>query len=550
MFSYIKQRIFLKYFIAITIFVPLVFIPFFFWISHRQEEFIMGQVRNQAMILHKQILHTRQWVADHNHVLIAKTGAVRSNPLLNNPDMEGLDGITYTKITPAILTRKLSNYAKKTDLYSFNITNIDGLNPTNHPDEFETSAINTFRAEKLNDEPGTEYVSSIEVDSGHHIYRFAAPLMVDSSCVACHLDKLFNPGDISGCISVSIPIDAARTAIKKNSRLLFYIMFGLTGLVVSTIFIFAQVLIFEPIQRIRIFIRQMQLNEYSCEESGGDELKEFADFIYLLDKKLKKQHLNLKLKIEESTLDLSHTNQQLTDANRELTRLNEAKNRFFSDISHEIRTPLTSIKGAADILSKKNSCNDPDYLAMIQKNTDHLVKLIVDLLDYAKLESGQPELTIKEQLLRDIVEDALTSVQPHAQIKDLNLICRVSSKCVVPMDAQRIFQVLTNLLTNAIRFSPKGAKIVVSAVQKPTGVEIMVKDCGSGIPQEYHTAIFEKFFQVPPSNQDSDNRKGSSGIGLAICKRLIEAHNGFIYVKSHPDHGSRFIFFLPLHKKG
>ncbi len=250
-------------------------------------------------------------------------------------------------------------------------------------------------------------------------------------------------------------------------------------------------------------------------------------------------------KIAEATHDLSETNRSLEAANLDLERLNQAKSDFFSDISHELRTPLTNIKGAADILDRKASCGDPTYLDIIKRNTDHLIKVAIDFLDYSKIESGKLELDLEEASLKDVAEDAVLSQNVVAQKRSVELVLEVPEDLRMVFDKQRIYQVLTNLLSNAVKFSPPGNKVFVRInASDGESAEVCVQDSGPGIEEKYHEAIFKKFYQVG-GQQDSKIHKGSSGIGLAICKGLVEAHHGHIWVQSRPGEGSSFFFSLP-----
>jgi signal transduction histidine kinase len=276
----------------------------------------------------------------------------------------------------------------------------------------------------------------------------------------------------------------------------------------------------------------------------GDELKEIADFCYLLDEKMKNQHQELERKISEATRDLSETNRSLEEANRELEKLNRAKSDFFSDVSHELRTPLTSIKGAVDTLERKGACSDPVYLDIIKRNSDHLIKTVVDFLDFSKLEAGQLDFNFEQASLRIVAEDAMLSQQAIAQKRSVDLVLDASVDPLVRFDYQRIYQVLINLLSNAIKFSPEHGTVTVKLEPIDSKVRVSVHDQGPGIDPKYHAAVFEKFYQVPEHNRDKI-LKGSSGIGLAICKGLVKAHAGDIWVESGPGAGSSFIFTLP-----
>ena len=542
MLSYIRQRISLKYIIITSATIIFVFSILFFWISRQEKQFILEQVEKQAIILHKQIVLTRAWVSDHNYILVKKKEGEHFESFLSNPEVKDVYGTVYTKITPAMLTRQLSGYAAESNLYSFNLTNLNCLNPKNRPDNFETDAIRRFISE------GEKGISRIEVHDGQNVFRYAAPLIIRESCLSCHNEKHYRAGGIGGCISVFIPFEEAQAAISRNNLFLFITMIGLTGSVVVILFFFTSKLIFKPIKEIRTFTRRMRAEELEDGEVEikGDELKEFAGLCYMMDKKLKNRHNELEKRIKKATKNLYNTNLKLKQANKEMSALNTAKTEFFSDISHELRTPLTSIKGAVDILSRKSSCSDPAYLDIIKKNTDHLTRTIIDFLDYSKIEAGRLELDIADDSLTGIAKEVIESQKADAMKKDLRIEFDAPEDFVLSLDRYRIYQIISNLMSNAIKFSPDSGIISIRISRMENEIKFSIKDEGLGIEAEHHKLIFKKFYQAPQENGKVNIQKGSSGIGLAICKGLVEAHGGEIRVESKKGAGSKFIFTLPL----
>ena len=369
---------------------------------------------------------------------------------------------------------------------------------------------------------------------------------MNEQCVKCHTSQGYKPGDVGGCLSVFIPMDEARSAINRNRAILLGGGIVFAGSLVILVFVAARSLVFKRLNDIRAAMSRMTISKQVENHRGhGDELKEIADFCYLLDEEMKNQHEELERKIAEATHDLSETNRSLESVNLELERLNQAKSDFFSDISHELRTPLTNIKGAADILDRKASCGDPIYLDIIKRNTDHLIKVAIDFLDYSKIESGKLELDLEEGSLKVVAEDAILSQQAVAQKRSVELVLKAPEGLRMIFDKQRIFQVLANLISNAVRFSPPGGTVFVRITASDgKAVEISVEDSGPGIEEKYHEAIFKKFYQVA-EQQDIKIHKGSSGIGLAICKGLVEAHYGRIWLQSRLGEGSAFFFSLP-----
>ena len=201
MFTWMKylsgRRLSLKFLVSSSVMITVIFGVLFCWVSYLQEQYIMEQVKKQAIILHKQIVITRQWVSDSGSVLIPKTEGVVSSPFLPEPDVQGADGHTYTKVSPSILTKILSDRALKGGLYFFRLANSDGLNAANKPDAFESQALTEFRKAEHNG------IYRIENMSGKAVLRYAAPVRVNESCLQCHMAQGLKPGRWEG-VSASL----------------------------------------------------------------------------------------------------------------------------------------------------------------------------------------------------------------------------------------------------------------------------------------------------------------------------------------------------------
>jgi signal transduction histidine kinase len=533
MISFIRQRVSLKYLVAIILSIGLIFTVLFVWLSYKHKAFIMAQVEKQAVILHRQIVLTRQWVSDHGYILVAGGGHLTGG----HQATDEIRGKVYTRITPAGLTRQLSDYASSQHLFAFNLTNLKTKNPANRPDVFEAEAITLFKQNK------EKSVSRVEVFEGRHVFRYAAPLEIQSSCLACHADQGFQVGDIGGCISVLIPFEETRQAIHRENISLFFAMLGLTLTVVLVLFFLTQKLIFSPIRDIRQFTAQMHNSAPQMVE--GDELKEFKQLCYVLDEKLRDQHNELSRNIARATAELA-------EANEELKVLNTAKSNFLADISHELRTPLTSIKGAVDYLLRKGDGGDPAHLEIIRKNAEHLIRTVVDFMDYARMETGHLELDYGSVDLVKVAQEVVDAQQPDLIKKGLTVRLNMPAEVLVQADGYRLYQVIANLLSNAIKFSPPSKSVEVD-IEKDGGTRragVTIKDRGPGVPLDQQESIFQKFYQGPqPAGIHPVSRQASSGIGLAICKGLVEAHGGSLWVQARNGGGSIFGFSLPVYGK-
>jgi signal transduction histidine kinase len=233
----------------------------------------------------------------------------------------------------------------------------------------------------------------------------------------------------------------------------------------------------------------------------------------------------------------------------EITRekaVDRMKSEFISIASHELRTPMTSIKGSVDlILSGYAGDMSPEMqelLEIAQKSCDRLVRLVNDILDLAKIESGQLRLKLEPTDLTEIAVRAMAAVKSLADLTEVRLrIDRPRSLPMAAADSDRIEQVITNLLSNAVKFSPPKGEVIIELRGEESWVVCAVRDFGVGIPEKDLQRIFGKFQQL-----SEGRRRGGTGLGLAITRALVEEHRGTVWVESRVNEGSRFIFRIPV----
>ncbi len=346
--SLFAQKLSLKFFLITGAAVTIIFVSVFLWFAHQQDRLIREQLEKQAVILHKQIVLTRQWVSNKSPVLVRVQEDNHGQDTADREEIADTNGNKYVKIPPSVLTKQLSELASRDGLYSFRIANSTQLNPENAPDDFEAEALNQFRDGRKTELFRTEKVH------GRTVLRYAAPLYVNESCQKCHSQQGYSSGDIGGCLSVFIPMDKAIDSAARNQSILLAVGALMGGALLALLFFSSRFLVFKRIAEIRETMSKLTTCEIGdIQRRGGDELKEISDLCTTLNEKMQNYHQDLEQKIAEATKDLTETNKRLKAANKELQRLNKAKSEFFSSISHELRTPLTSIKGAADLMYRK-----------------------------------------------------------------------------------------------------------------------------------------------------------------------------------------------------
>lgn len=255
----------------------------------------------------------------------------------------------------------------------------------------------------------------------------------------------------------------------------------------------------------------------------------------------------LELKVQERTAELQTINARLTENDR-------LKSEFLSNVSHELRSPLAAIGSAAKIIDKhgdKSNKSGLKFSSVIMNEADRLGRLINDLLDLAKIEAGRVEWNF--ELIRDSVDllaHVVTTFKPLAAESnvDLNLDCPASLPGI-HADKDRLIQVLTNLLSNAMKFTPAEGRITVSGRPETIGgkdvVYFTIEDTGPGIPPEELEKVFDRFHQVKAKKTATNKPKGT-GLGLAICREVVNHHGGEIWAEAPREGGARMVFYIPL----
>jgi two-component system, NarL family, sensor histidine kinase BarA len=296
---------------------------------------------------------------------------------------------------------------------------------------------------------------------------------------------------------------------------------------------------------------------HASESTVARVLAHFAQILESLMASGQKMFLTSQMHIEatlEQNRELEERNEKLEDLYARLKEMDRLKSAFLATVSHELRTPLTSIIGYSEMLAEglAGAMNQEqvDYVRTIMDKGESLLKLISSILDVSQIEAGKVRLAFEPIQLQDVMNFAVSSLKPQAAKKGVALELKAPTAAVIAVsDKERLKQVVINLMTNAVKFTPKGGKVTatLSALGeepelKRQGFHITVEDSGVGIPKEHFDRIFQSFYQVDSS---STREFGGAGLGLSIVKSFVEGHGGVVRVSSEVGRGSRFTAILP-----
>ncbi len=247
---------------------------------------------------------------------------------------------------------------------------------------------------------------------------------------------------------------------------------------------------------------------------------------------------------EDELADLgNHFNQMAS----RLQQVEGMRQQLIGDVSHELRTPLTSIKGYMDGLMDGVVPASPETYMQIYQEADRLSRLVDDLQELSRVEAGAVRLELRPVNLVDVFSSVAKRLKPQYDSKNVQLETSIADGLpLLRADLDRLIQVLTNLVGNALQYTPSGGRVTLSAVRRGGEVLVTVSDTGIGISKDDLAHIFDRFYRADKSR--SRQQGGGSGVGLTIARHLVQAHGGRLWAESNgPGQGSAFLFTLPIH---
>ncbi len=433
----------------------------FYVINERQQQLIIRQAENEARAVFQQIVIMRRWISDHGGVFVEQLPWAQEEPQQQAQNNRS-EARRYTRKTPAMVTKELVSYAREKGLYWFHITSLKLTNPENAPDDFERAALLRFE-----EEPLQEIIAMEELDQTSYL-RYISPLYVEKTCLACH--KGYEVGEVRGAISVTLPLGNIFAEAKANRNLMFGSMLLLVILLSSTLLYFLRRMVLVPVDNLTTSIRHFSEKgpPPGAVVRSGDEFEELSRSFEEMAASLSEYQSELEHKVRDATLELQQLNQQIREAS-------ERKSEFLARAAHELRTPLTSIRGAMEYItarmkqpSPKTATSQPDdlieFFEIVQKNTERLIRMVQTMLDIEYIEAGaEQSLNLARINLADIINESIQSFAYDAEHHNLDL-------CILPLDLPRIEadedrlrQVLTNLLGNAVKFAREQTAITICA---------------------------------------------------------------------------------------
>lgn len=514
-------------------------------VNERQEELIIRQAENEARAIFRQIVLMRRWIADHGGVFVELAPGAQPSPYLAEAEILDQRGRRYARKTPAMVTKELAHYSREGGVFWFHITSLKLTNPENAPDPFERQALLAFEQQAQRE------IFSVESFDRRPYLRYISPLYVEDACLGCHARQGYRVGDVRGAISVTLPLEKTFAEAAQNRRRMFASMLVVVAALSGAMIFMMRHLVLAPMQRLSAVIRDFSEGKPQEENilRTGDEFEDLSRAFAEMAARITGHHDELWERVRAATSELAESNQKLLESNRLLSAASDRKSDFVARASHELRTPLTTIKGSMEYVTARLSALSPgevgkcpqselrDFFDVITRNTNRLIRMVNALLDIERIEMGATsDLHFSRIDLSAAIRETVTTMDCLAQEKGIAFAADLPPALPLRADEDRIRQVLTNLLANAIKFGPPDSTVAIRALREEDLVVVEVRDQGPGIAPDEREKVFDKFYKL-------GNKEGS-GLGLAICRSIITAHGGVIGVADQGP-GATLYFWLP-----
>ena len=538
-----------RFMLFTTVIVVAIMLVHFIWDYQTQKAQATVEMHEKAQVITKQLIATREVIAKNQDRI--------------NYDSQG--NFEFKHLNPAAVGMQISDIFGELTNYSIKQTRIDYRAASNAPDEFEAQGMQKFAQQ-----PHLEEIWGEDVVKGERVFRYMVPLYMKEECLSCHGEPIgdiditgyfkegYKVGDFGGAISLIMPMDIFLQGIRVDVyRHLSFSLLLISVIIISMYFLVTR-LVLRSLGELKVATAQVGQGNFNIDLNSikaEGEIKELALHVQDMANQLKDLYHNLEAKVEERTLQLESANEdlrikqdELEAANIKLNEINTYKSEFLAIMSHELRTPLTSVMAFTDLLLRDLPMyfvQERQNLRYIKANSKNLLKLINNILDFAKIEAGRMELHLEYVDMADVLGAIDSVVAPLAKEKKIQWDIQIDAEVsVLRADPEKLCCAIENLAGNAIKFTPSGGKveIKVNNISGGNWIEIRVIDTGIGIPPEVQEEIFERFTQVDTSNS---RKYGGTGLGLALAKELVSLHKGYIWVESEVNKGSTFVVHIP-----
>lgn len=508
------MRLMSKIILIICIVVLIVSIPAITLLWKNQQETIREQAHIRAQAIYQMIVVTRQWVADNR---------------------DAVDPV------PAVVTKELAKYADNMATFKFHITSDRLVNPENAPNKFEKYAIKKIEEENL-----LEYADVHIDDNKNKFYRYAAPLYINQSCLACHNNQDYRIDDVRGLISIEFPLEEMENSIASSNKITSYaVIIGFIILIVSISFSIYILVIrhLRTLQKAADAMRQGIREETNIKTD--DEIENLSLAFDQMSLQIVNNEDILKNNLQQAVSKYIDLVKELELKNEKLDSLNNLKSDLLDSVAHEIRTPLTKILSYSELLNDERVLEQSDmrekFTSALKHNVNVLKNMFNDIITLSRLEHDQHTYHPIPIQIEYLIKDLIYNNEIDIMSKNLQIMKNIEPY-TINVDGETFSIAISNILSNAIKYSKENGIIEINGRKENENYILTFKDYGIGITQEDISKLFERFHRGANAKKEYPG----TGLGLSIVARIIKAHKGNIEIKSELNQYTIVTVTIPL----
>lgn len=512
------MRLMSKIILIICIVVLIVSIPAITLLWKNQQKTVREQAHIRAQAIYQMIVVTRQWVADNR---------------------DAVDPV------PAVVTKELAKYANHMATFKFHITSDKLVNPENAPNSFEQYAFKKIENENL-----LEYADVYTNDNKNKFYRYAAPLYINQSCLACHDNQDYRIDDVRGLISIEFPLEEMENSIASSNKITFYaVMIGLIILIASISFSIYLLVI----RHLRTLQKAADAMRQGIREETNIKTDNEIENLSLAFDQMSMQIVNneeiLKSNLQQAVSKYIDLVKELELKNEKLDSLNNLKSDLLDSVAHEIRTPLTKILSYSELLNDERVLEQSDmrekFTSALKHNVNVLKNMFNDIITLSRLEHDQHTYHPIPIQIEYLIQDLIYNNEIEIIGKSLQIVQNIEPY-TINVDGETFSIAISNILSNAIKYSKESGIIEINGKKEKDNYILTFKDYGIGITQEDISKLFERFHRGANAKKEYPG----TGLGLSIVARIIKAHKGNIEIQSELNRYTIVTVTIPLTDEG
>lgn len=511
------MRLMIKIILIICIVVLLVSIPAVTLLWQNQQETVREQAHIRAQAIYQMIVVTRQWVADNR---------------------DAVDPV------PAVVTKELAKYANHMATFKFHITSDKLVNPENAPNTFEKDALKKIENNNL-----LEYADVYIDKDKNKFYRYAAPLFINESCLACHDNQDYRIDDVRGLISIEFPLKEMEESISSSNKITSYaVIIGFIILTASLSFAVYMLVIrhLRTLQKAADAMRQGVREETNIKTN--DEIENLSLAFDQMSMQIVNNEEILRSNLQQAVSKYIDLVKELELKNEKLDSLNNLKSDLLDSVAHEIRTPLTKILSYSELLNDERVLEQFDmrekFTSALKHNVNVLKNMFNDIITLSRLEHDQHKYHPIPIQIDSLLQDLIYTSEIDINNKNLNIKQNIEP-CTIIVDGETFSIAVSNILSNAIKYSKENGIIEIEGRKENDKYILTIKDYGIGVTKEDISKLFERFHRGANAKKEYPG----TGLGLSIVSRIIKAHKGSIDIQSELNQWTLVTITIPLEDK-